>query len=100
MTVREAQARIDSREFAEWMAYEDVEPDSPARRDYRAGIVAAAVANAHFPRKTGPPWSWGDWFFDTEPGRAAASVKPSPVRQTQAEIAARLRLWAKAAGKG
>lgn len=54
MTVREAQARIDSREFAEWLAYERVAgPLGGERGDLHAAIVAATVHNlwAKKPRK-------------------------------------------------
>ena len=45
MTVRELENRISSRELAEWMAYYSIEPFGEQREDYRAGLVAATVAN-------------------------------------------------------
>ena len=47
MSVRRAQAEIDSREFSEWIAYHGLEPFGEERADLRAGIVAATVANVH-----------------------------------------------------
>lgn len=45
MTVREAQARITSGEFAEWQAFFMIEPFGNWRRDYRNGILVAATVN-------------------------------------------------------
>lgn len=48
MPVRELLARVDSRELAEWMAYEQVTgPLGPERADIHAGIIAAAIHNAN-----------------------------------------------------
>lgn len=47
MTVAEAQARVDSREFAAWLAYDRVEPFGESRADLRTAIVACVVANAN-----------------------------------------------------
>lgn len=44
-TVRELENRLSSAEFAEWMAYYSLEPFGEARDDYRAGLIAATVAN-------------------------------------------------------
>lgn len=45
-SLREARARIDSREFSFWKAWDSIEPIGERRADLRAGIVAAAVANS------------------------------------------------------
>ena len=46
MSVRRAQAEIDSAEFSEWRAlYERVETFGEDRADLRAGIVASTIAN-------------------------------------------------------
>jgi len=46
MTVREAQARMDAREFAEWLAYERLTgPLGGERGDLHTAIVAATVHN-------------------------------------------------------
>ena len=47
MSVRQAQAQIDSAEFAEWQVlYDDIE-QFEYRADLRAGIVANMMAVAH-----------------------------------------------------
>jgi len=38
---------LDSREFAEWMAYYSLEPWGEERADLRAGIIASTIANRH-----------------------------------------------------
>lgn len=45
MSVAEAQARISSAEFAEWIAFNNLEPFGEERADLRAGIIASTVAN-------------------------------------------------------
>ena len=44
MSVKRAQAEIDSREFAEWMALEGMEPWSQYRDDLRMGKMGAQFA--------------------------------------------------------
>jgi hypothetical protein len=46
MSVRELLVRMDSRELAEWQAYEKIEPFGEWRADLRSAIVASVVANA------------------------------------------------------
>ena len=36
---------MSSREFAEWMAYYEIEPFGEERADWRAGMIAATIAN-------------------------------------------------------
>lgn len=38
---------MDSREFAEWLAFNKIEPFGDARADLRSGIVASIVANCN-----------------------------------------------------
>ena len=45
--MRELQERMDSREFAEWMAYNELDPFTRERADLRAGIIAQQIANAN-----------------------------------------------------
>lgn len=47
MSLRRCMAEIDSAEFAEWIAYYQVEPFGEERADLRAGIGAAVVANVN-----------------------------------------------------
>lgn len=54
MTVQELLERVSSRELTEWMAFYQLEPWGTEIWDFRAGLIAAAVANAHRGRKTRP----------------------------------------------
>jgi hypothetical protein len=45
--VRQLLAEIDARELTEWMAYDALDPIGDERGDWRAGIIAATVANRH-----------------------------------------------------
>ena len=47
MTVSELDARMTSREFAEWMIYYQIEPFGPARQDYHAALISTVVANSN-----------------------------------------------------
>lgn len=51
MTVREAQQRIDAREFAEWIAYSNINPFGEWRGDLRMAITTATIANANRGKK-------------------------------------------------
>ncbi|MBP7638093.1 MAG: DUF4035 domain-containing protein [Kiritimatiellae bacterium] len=42
--MREAQARCDSREFAEWMAYRTLSPWGQERGDLQAALIASLIA--------------------------------------------------------
>ena len=44
--MKEAQRDIDSREFAEWIAYEDIAPGNPERADLNAAFICVAISNA------------------------------------------------------
>jgi hypothetical protein len=55
MTVREMENRLSSQELAEWMAYWSIEPFGAARDDYRAGLLAATVANCAGSKKALQP---------------------------------------------
>ena len=45
MTVRQLLDRIDSKELAEWIAYNNIEPFGPERADLRAAMVCTTAAN-------------------------------------------------------
>lgn len=47
MTVAELHQRVDAREFAEWMAFDRIEPFGDRRADLRSATVAATIANCH-----------------------------------------------------
>jgi len=44
--VRQLQSEIDSREFAEWLAFNEIEPFGDPMKDLRMGILASTVANS------------------------------------------------------
>lgn len=46
MSVKRAQYEIDCNEFAEWMAFNELEPFGEEVESIRSGIVAATVARA------------------------------------------------------
>jgi len=47
MSVEETQQRVSSREFAEWIALNSIEPWVPNYREYQiAGIIAAEIHNS------------------------------------------------------
>jgi hypothetical protein len=47
MSVREAQQRIDSAEFAEWIAYHRIEPFGELRSDYRSALLCDVICKMH-----------------------------------------------------
>lgn len=51
---------MDAREFAEWIAFGEIEPFGGARDDERAGIIAAAIVNLY--RKPGSALDWTDFL--------------------------------------
>ena len=51
MSVRQCQQEISSREFAEWIAYNRLEPFGERRADLRTGIVASVIANVNRDKK-------------------------------------------------
>lgn len=54
MSVREAQEKIDSAEFSEWIAYAGVEPFLIHRTENMLAIVASVIANVNRGKKTKP----------------------------------------------
>ena len=69
-TVRQLLDETDSRELAEWEAYDRLEPFGETRADLRAGIIASTVA-AGYPRKHSRPMYPRDFMptFGHEAGR-------------------------------
>ena len=45
MSVRRAQQEIDSAEFAEWMAFNSIEPFGEERADVRSAMICCLLAN-------------------------------------------------------
>ena len=58
--------RCNSRQFAEWQAYYQVEPWGEERADLRAGIVASTIANVNR-GKGQKPFKPSDFMPDFEP---------------------------------
>ena len=54
MSVRRAQAEIDSAEFSEWQAFHSVEPFTIDRGDHILATIAAILANVHRPKGAKP----------------------------------------------
>lgn len=90
MSVRQAQREIDSREFAEWMAYANVEPFGPLREDQRAGVVAAILANVNRDSEARPEPFTVDEFF---PRYEGDSVEDDPVSDED-RLKNKLMTWA------
>lgn len=88
MSVKRAQREVDSAEFAEWMAYAEVEPFGPEREDQRAGIVAALIANVNRDSKKRPePYDVEDFL-----PRWETRVAPPPTEDVQ--LKDKLLAWA------
>ena len=44
-------SQISSRQFSEWIAYQNIEPFGEWRADLRSGIIASTIANANRGKK-------------------------------------------------
>ena len=77
--------RCNSREFAEWRAFFELEPWGEERADLRAGIIASTIANVN--RSKGKAFSPGDFMPEFD--------KPARTQQTPQEMAAVMNLFAK-----
>jgi hypothetical protein len=64
MTVKEAQQRIDSAEFAEWIAYHRIEPFGEFRADYRFAALCDIICKMHGTKR---PTKASDFLLDFEP---------------------------------
>lgn len=81
---------LDSRQIAEWMAYFSIEPFGEHAAYWRAGVVAATIANVNRGKRS-RPYKPED-FMPPEP-------KPKREAQTPDEMAAVLRRTYRAAKK-
>ena len=87
----EAQQRCTSAEFAEWIAFNSVEPIGDVRADIQAARVCQLLAAAFGKRGRSPKLSdfMPDWWQERRPRE-----------QTPAQMAAVIRAaWAMASGK-
>ena len=73
MTVSELGARMSSSEFAEWMAYDRLEPFGELRADYRNGLLLATVLG--MAGKEGIPGN--SCCSPNRQGNERASIEPS-----------------------
>ncbi len=66
MSVREAQRKIDSAEFSEWVAYHKIDPFTFDKSEYQLALIAAILMNVHKGKgsKTFRP---EDFIFNSEP---------------------------------
>lgn len=65
MSVRQAQASMDAAEFAEWRAYDSIDPIGPERFDWLAASIAMSVLTPWTKKKLDvaefvPKWDRGD----------------------------------------
>lgn len=69
MTVREAQARIDSKEFLRWMAFSRLEPFGQEVEDRRFARLAALIANVNRdPKRKPTAYTLEDFMPDYDEG--------------------------------
>jgi len=66
-------AEMTSAQFAEWMAYAQLEPWGEERADLRAGIIASTMANSMRSKK-GKPFKPQDFMARFEPESEEAAV--------------------------
>lgn len=94
MSIRRAQVEIDSAEFAQWEAFDRVEPFGEDRADLRSAIVACVIANANRDTEKQPqPFKVSDFMpsFDRP--------KKETPEQTWNKFAAMTPVMQKAKGK-
>ena len=66
--IGELQLRVSSREFAEYWAYDQLEPFGPERDDLRAGVVASTIANVNRdPKRQRTPFTPDQFALKFEP---------------------------------
>lgn len=75
MSVREAQAKIDSKEFLRWMAFSRLEPFGQQADDVRFARLAALIANVNRdPKKKASPFKVEDFMPDYDEAYIEAEV--------------------------
>lgn len=78
MSVRRAQAEIDSAEFGEWIAFYSLEPFGDRTADYRAGVVASTIANVNRGKDT-PAFGPVDFIPWAQPPKDETPPQPEAV---------------------
>ena len=76
MSVRQAQREIDSREFAEWIAYDRIDPFGEERADWRVGQLTAMVANL-FTKRGQAKAKATDFMYQDKPKRQTLAQQRS-----------------------
>lgn len=61
-SVRDCQEHINSSEFAEWLAYNQLEPFGADIQPVYAGTIAATVANTTRSKSSDKIFKWSDFF--------------------------------------
>ncbi len=87
MSVRQAQREIDSGEFAEWMAYYQIEPFGEMVADIRHGLACALLANVNRDRRTQPTPYVPEDFIPWAERDDAPVLYDDPNEQAEAMIA-------------
>ena len=82
MSVARAQREINSREFGEWVAYEEFAPGDPERADLRTALIACTMANVMRGKK-GRPFQIKDFLLKFD----------LPVRKTMEDVKVKLLQW-------
>ena len=82
MSVARAQCEINSKEFGEWLAYEEISPGDPERADLRAALISCTMANV-MKAKKGKPLQIKNFLLKFD----------QPVRRTVEEVKAKLFSW-------
>jgi hypothetical protein len=81
--VRQVLDEIDAEEFAEWQAFDVLEPIGGNADDYRAGIVASMLANIHRKRGTEAikPLELFPWHIEPrDPTKDSLAIKAAMAR--------------------
>lgn len=84
---------VDSAEFSEWMAFDQLDPIGAEREDLRMGILACAIVHAQHPKAKCTPADFMPQF-----DRAAGKARKQ--RQTVEEMQARCVLASGGKPKG
>jgi len=82
MSVARTQREISSREFGEWMAYDEISPGDPERADLRAALISCTMANV-MKTKKGRPLQIKNFLLKFD----------LPARKTAEEVKAKLLSW-------
>ena len=81
MSVKRAQNEIDSREFAEWVAFESIDPGGTTRSDWQAASICATIVNST--RTKGSPAKVKDYLLEFGP----------PKQDSQKSLFMKMNLW-------